>query len=416
LFMQFTVAGCGHRHDLEREFWPLRRQGCPHHFRLRAGELTGTSADTNPGYHRAALADHDKTGEQKVTMRIVLGIESSCDETAVALVREDRTILSQALATQRTDHAPYGGVVPEIAARAHLSQIDHLYTQALADASLTIEDVDAIAVTAGPGLIGGVIVGAMFAKALAAAAHKPLIALNHLEGHALTVRLTHAVAFPYFLLLISGGHCQQLIVRGVGDYVRLGGTRDDALGEAFDKCAKMLGLPYPGGPALEAVAREGDPHRYILPLPLMGDGGCDFSFSGLKTAVRLLIEKETAQTGSLSPQSRADIAASFQATVVRILHERVGNALAIAQRDYALTAFAIAGGVAANQTIGAGLREIAEWHALPLVVAPPALCTDNGVMIAWAGMERLKLGYIDTLQFEPRARWPLAETHFISGG
>ena len=342
-------------------------------------------------------------------MTIVLGIESSCDETAVALVRDDRVVLSQALSSQQADHAPYGGVVPEIAARAHLAQIDRLYTKALADANLSITDVDAIAVTAGPGLIGGVIVGVMLGKALAAAAGKPLIAVNHLEGHALTVRLTDAVAFPYFLLLISGGHCQQLIVRGVGDYVRLGTTRDDALGEAFDKCAKMLGLPYPGGPALEAAAKQGDGRAYKFPRPMVGDGGCDFSFSGLKTAVRLTIEKEITREGSLTPKIIADVAASFQAAIVDVLKERVGNALAVAKKDYAITAFAIAGGVAANQAIGAGLRGLAASHGVPLIVAPPALCTDNAAMIAWAGMERFQLGLVDDLSFEPRARWPLTE-------
>ena len=342
-------------------------------------------------------------------MKIVLGIESSCDETAVALVREDRTILSQALATQTQDHAPFGGVVPEIAARAHLAQIDRLYRKTLADANLTIDQVDAIAVTSGPGLIGGVIVGLMLAKAVAAAANKPLVAVNHLEGHALTVRLTHDVEFPYFLLLISGGHCQQLVVRGVGDYIRLGGTKDDALGEAFDKCAKMLGLPYPGGPHLEKAARNGNPKAYHLPRPMVGTEGCDFSFSGLKTAVRLLIEKEVARAGSLTPEIIADIAASFEAAVLDVLQDRVGRALELAQRDYPITALAVAGGVAANQAIGSHLRALAQAHGVPLVVAPPALCTDNGVMIAWAGMERYLRGVTDDLSTQPRARWPLVE-------
>jgi N6-L-threonylcarbamoyladenine synthase len=342
-------------------------------------------------------------------MRIVLGIESSCDETAVALVREDRTVLAQALATQQSEHAPYGGVVPEIAARAHLAHIDRLYVQALQEANLTIAQVDAVAVTSGPGLIGGVIVGLMFGKAVAAAAKKPLIAVNHLEGHALTVRLTHATPFPYYLLLISGGHCQQLVVRGVGDYVRLGATKDDALGEAFDKCAKMLGLPYPGGPALEQAATRGDPRAYAFPRPMMGTEGCDFSFSGLKTAVRLCIEKEVARAGGLTPKIVADVAASFQAAVLDVLAERVGKALAVAMRDYPITAVAVAGGVAANQAIGGGLQALAQAHGLPLVVAPPNLCTDNAVMIAWTGMERLQRGAIDALTVAPRARWPLTE-------
>lgn len=341
-------------------------------------------------------------------MRIVLGIESSCDETAVALVREDGQVLAHALATQRDEHAPYGGVVPEIAARAHLTQIDRLYTRAMSESGLTLDAVDAIAVTTGPGLIGGVIVGVMFAKALAAAANKPLISINHLEGHALTVRLTHSVAFPYYLLLISGGHCQQLVVCGVGDYVRLGATKDDALGEAFDKCAKMLGLSYPGGPALERAAREGRA-RYPLPRPMVGTEGCDFSFSGLKTAVRLLIEQEVAAAGSITPEILSDVAASFEAAVLDVLRERVGRGLEMAKSHGAMTSLAVAGGVAANQAIKGSLTELATAQRLPLVVAPPALCTDNAVMIAWAGMERLKLGVTDALSVAPRARWPLTE-------
>lgn len=345
---------------------------------------------------------------------IVLGIESSCDETAIALVREDGAVLAHALASQREEHAPYGGVVPEIAARAHLAQVDRLYTKVMQESGQNIEAVDAIAVTAGPGLIGGVIVGVMLAKAIAAATNKPLIAVNHLEGHALTVRLTHQVQFPYFLLLISGGHCQQLIVRGVGDYVRLGGTKDDALGEAYDKCAKMLGLPYPGGPALEALARQGNPEAYALPRPLSGTAGYDFSFSGLKTAVRLLIEREAA-AGNLNTTTRADIAASFQQAVLDVLYERVGRALEAACRDYPITALAVAGGVAANQAIGSHLKLLAAEQNLPLAVAPPALCTDNGIMIAWAGMERLRLGARDDLSLQPRARWPLTELLPLAG-
>jgi len=340
-------------------------------------------------------------------MRIVLGIESSCDETAIALVREDRTVLAQAIASQTSEHAAYGGVVPEIAARAHLAQIDRLYLQVMRDAGVSLAQVDAVAATTGPGLIGGVIVGAMFGKALAAAASKPFIAVNHLEGHALTVRLTDAVAFPYLLLLVSGGHCQILIAHGVGHYERLGGTKDDALGEAFDKCAKMMGLGYPGGPAMERVAIQGTP-RFALPRPLMGSEGCDFSFSGLKTAVRLLIEKETAQ-GPLHNALIADIAASFQAAVVAVLRDRVARALDMAQARVKLSTLAVAGGVAANQAIGHCLRALATEAGLSLAVAPPALCTDNAAMIAWAGMERLQLGLVDGLDVSPRARWPLSE-------
>lgn len=341
-------------------------------------------------------------------MRIVLGIESSCDETAVALVREDGTILSQALASQTTEHAPYGGVVPEIAARAHLAQIDRLYAQAMSDAGMELAQVDAIAATTGPGLIGGVIVGAMFAKSLAAAAEKPFVAVNHLEGHALTVRLVEDVAFPYFLLLVSGGHCQMLVVRGVGQYELIGTTRDDALGEAFDKTAKMLGLPYPGGPALEKAARLGTP-RFALPRPMKGTEHADFSFSGLKTAVRLLIEQETAKA-PLDDALVQDVAASFEAAILEVLRDRVAQGLALAQaRCPGLTALAVAGGVAANQALRAALSEVAQAHGLPLMVAPPALCTDNAAMIAWAGMERFRLGRTDALSTEPRARWPLAE-------
>ncbi len=339
-------------------------------------------------------------------MRVVLGIESSCDETAIALVREDRTVLAQALATQR-EHEAYGGVVPEIAARAHLAQIDRLYAQAMREAGVTLNEVDAIAATTGPGLIGGVIVGAMFGKALAAAAGKPFIAVNHLEGHALTLRLTHATAFPYFLLLVSGGHCQMLIVHGVGNYERLGGTKDDALGEAFDKCAKMMGLGYPGGPAMERAAALGTA-RFPLPRPMMGSEGFDFSFSGLKTAVRLRIEQEL-KTQPLTEALINDIAASFQKVVVEVVADRVGGALAEAKRRAPITALAVAGGVAANKAIAAGLQGLAAQHEVPLVVAPPALCTDNAAMIAWAGMERLLQGRHDPLTTEPRARWPLTE-------
>ena len=341
-------------------------------------------------------------------MTVILGIESSCDETAIAIVTEQKTILSHALISQHREHAAYGGVVPEIAARSHLTHIDGLYRRALQEANCTLKDISAIAVTAGPGLIGGVMVGVMFAKALAASAKKPLIAVNHLEGHALTVRLTHEVAFPYFLLLVSGGHCQMLMVHGVGDYELLGTTRDDALGEAFDKCAKLLGLPYPGGPAIEQAARRGNAKRYPLPMPMQGAPHHDFSFSGLKTAVRLLVEKEVAKEGNLSERVIADVAASFQHTVIGILKERLSGALREAAVRTPFTALAVAGGVAANEAIRDGLLALASDYSVPLVVAPAALCTDNAAMIAWAGIERFRLGFTDTLNFEPKARWPLA--------
>ncbi len=347
-------------------------------------------------------------------MRIVLGIESSCDETAVALVREDGHVLAQALASQLEEHRAYGGVVPEIAARAHLQQISALHARAMRESGVTLGEVDAIAATTGPGLIGGVIVGAMFAKALAAASDKPWLAINHLEGHALTVRLTHQAQFPYALLLISGGHCQILTVHGVGHYQVLGGTRDDALGEAFDKCAKMLGLPYPGGPALERAALSGNPTRFAFPRPMVGHEGYAMSFSGLKTAVRLAIAEAVAQNGALTEALVQDVAASFQAAVCDVLEERVGKALAHACALAPITALAVAGGVAANQAIHRRLQQVAAARALPLLVAPPALCTDNAVMIAWAGMERLKLGVRDGLDTQPRARWPLAELTLAS--
>ncbi|MBN8543448.1 MAG: tRNA (adenosine(37)-N6)-threonylcarbamoyltransferase complex transferase subunit TsaD [Alphaproteobacteria bacterium] len=329
----------------------------------------------------------------------VLGIESSCDETAVALVRSDKTVLSHALASQYDEHAAYGGVVPEIAARAHLAHIDALVVKACADANLSLHDIDAVAATTGPGLIGGVIVGAMVGKAIAAATGKPFIAINHLEAHALTARLSEEVEFPYGLLLVSGGHCQILLVKGVGDYEQLGATRDDALGEAFDKCAKMLGLPYPGGPALEQAALNGKP-IISLPRPMLGTNGCDFSFSGLKTAVRLAIEAADNRDAVFI----ANMAASFQQTVASVLHDRLSNALAMMPHVKGLV---VAGGVAANQYLRGQIAKTLAPHNVALHVPPMALCTDNAVMVAWAGVERYALGKFDRLDTEPKARWPL---------
>lgn len=329
----------------------------------------------------------------------VLGIESSCDETAVSIVRSDKTILSHALASQFDEHAAYGGVVPEIAARAHLTHIDALVVQACEEAGMQLSEVDAVAATTGPGLIGGVIVGAMVAKAIAASTGKPFIAINHLEAHALTARLTEEVAFPYGLLLVSGGHCQILKVVGVGHYEQLGSTRDDALGEAFDKCAKMMGLPYPGGPALEKAAQNGTA-RITLPRPMIGTDSCDFSFSGLKTAVRLAIEAAPA----IDEQFIADMAASFQAAVGDVLHDRLNHAIAMMP---GIKGFVVAGGVAANQYLRGRIAQTLTPHALSLHVPPMALCTDNAVMVAWAGVERYKLGMFDSLATEPKARWPL---------
>lgn len=338
-------------------------------------------------------------------MRIVLGIESSCDETAAAIVREDGHVLAHALASQFDDHAAYGGVVPEIAARAHLQALHHVLGECVNGAGVTLQDVDAIAATTGPGLIGGVMVGAMAAKAMALSLNKPFISINHLEAHALVVRQSDPVAFPYLLLLVSGGHCQIILVANIGDYRVLGRTRDDALGEAFDKCAKMMGLGYPGGPAIEQAAKSGDAHAIAFPRPFMGTVHADFSFSGLKTAVRHHIETLTKQA-PLRDADIANIAASFQRAAIESVEDRLKQALHALGGNVPQT-LVVAGGVAANQALRTRLSALCERHAMRFAVAPPALCTDNGVMIAWAGMERLRLGIHDALDAEIRARWPL---------
>ena len=335
-------------------------------------------------------------------MRVVLGIESSCDETAAALVREDRTVLAQRIASQDEEHRPYGGVVPEIAARAHAERLAPLIAATLVDAGMTLADVDAVAATAGPGLIGGVMVGLVSAKALAMASDKPLIAVNHLEGHALSPRLADAsLAYPYLLLLVSGGHCQLLEVQGLGRYRRLATTIDDALGEAFDKTAKILGLGYPGGPAIERLARDGDAKKVRLPRPLLGSEEPHFSFAGLKSAVM-----RAKQGQGDDDYSDADIAASFQQAALDCVIDRSRRALAAAGD---MTALVVAGGVAANQTIRAGLEKLAAEHGLPFVAPPLALCTDNAAMIGWAGMERLMSHDFapDPLNIAARPRWPL---------
>jgi N6-L-threonylcarbamoyladenine synthase len=335
---------------------------------------------------------------------IVLGLESSCDETAAAVVRDDRTILADAVLSQLDDHRPFGGVVPEIAARAHLQHLDRLIGEALNRAGLTLDRVDAIAASAGPGLIGGLMVATTTGKALAMALDKPFIAVNHLEGHALTARLTDGVAFPYLLLLVSGGHCQLLAVEGVGQYRRLGATIDDAAGEAFDKAARLLGLGYPGGPAIERAAKTGDATRFTLPRPLLGKPGCDFSFSGLKNALRLLVGK----LGTLSDQDRADVAATFQTAVANHLAERTARGMDVfADFHPEARTLVIAGGVAANTALRAVLAATAAKKGFSLIVPPVRLCTDNGAMIAWAGLERLRLNLTDGLDFAPRPRWPL---------
>ncbi len=330
-------------------------------------------------------------------MTIILGIESSCDETAAALVTSDRMVLSHRLAGQEAEHRPFGGVVPEIAARAHVEALAPLIEGALVDAGMRLADVDAIAATAGPGLIGGVMVGLVTAKALCHAASKPLIAVNHLEGHALSPRLADpALRYPYLLLLVSGGHCQLLLISGVGQHQRLATTIDDAAGEAFDKTAKLLGLGFPGGPAVEAAAAVGNAGAVPLPRPLLGSIEPHFSFAGLKSAVL-----RARDSGVHSAQ---DIAASFQQAVVDCLIDRTRRALELAPEA---TALVVAGGVAANGAIRAALEALASANGLPFVAPPQWLCTDNAAMIGWAGVERFEAGLFDGLDFEARPRWPL---------
>lgn len=343
---------------------------------------------------------------------LVLGIETTCDETAASVVRVGSdgrgAILSNVVRSQIEEHAPYGGVVPEIAARAHVEIVDRVTAQALREAGIAAGELDAIAAAGGPGLVGGVLVGLTTAKAMALVLGKPLVAVNHLEAHALTARLTDDVAFPYLLLLVSGGHTQLLAVKGVGDYAKLGTTIDDAIGEAFDKVAKLLGLAYPGGPEVERRARTGDARRFAFPRPLTGRPEPDFSLSGLKTAVRLKVEDLRDATGTLTDQDVADICASFQAAVADMVADRCKVAIRLfRERHGAPTALVVAGGVGANQTLKAVLQKTADAAGLPLVVPPPKLCTDNGAMIAWAGAERLKSGLSDPLDIAPRARWPL---------
>jgi N6-L-threonylcarbamoyladenine synthase len=342
---------------------------------------------------------------------IVLGLETSCDETAAAIVRGfppgPGEILSNVMFSQVAAHRPYGGVVPEIAARAHVELLDGVIARALDEAGIGLADVDAVAATAGPGLIGGVMVGLVSAKALALACGKPLIAVNHLEAHALSARLSSGTEFPFLLLLISGGHCQLMAAEGVGAFRLYGATIDDAVGEAFDKTAKLLGLPYPGGPEIERLARQGRAKRFALPRPMIGREGADFSFSGLKTAVRQIVRGNM----PLTDQDKADLAASFQAAVVDVLIDRVRAAMQQFRTSFTdindQLNFVAAGGVAANGPIRQGLATLASEEGFVLSLAPPALCTDNGAMVAWAGLERLALGVSDPLDAAPRARWPL---------
>jgi N6-L-threonylcarbamoyladenine synthase len=347
---------------------------------------------------------------------IVLGIETTCDETAAAVVErfEDGRgrILSDIVLSQVSEHAAYGGVVPEIAARAHVEVLDTIIAKAMAQAGCKYGGLDVIAAAAGPGLIGGVIVGLTTAKAIALVTNKPLIAVNHLEAHALTARLTDNIPFPYCLFLASGGHTQIVAVRGVGDYVRLGTTQDDAIGEAFDKTAKLLGLGYPGGPHVEKEAAGGDATRFALPRPMHGRKNPDFSLSGLKTALRLEAEK----IAPLSDQDVADLCAGFQQAIVDVVYDRLRAGLLLFRARFgAPTALVAAGGVAANLAIRKVLNRLAFEVGSTLVAPPLELCTDNGAMIAWAGCERLALGLTDSLDAAPRARWPLDEVAAAEG-
>ena len=341
---------------------------------------------------------------------LVLGIETTCDETAAAIVERQQDgrgrILSNIVLSQTSEHAAFGGVVPEIAARAHVEVLDRIISKALTEACCAFENIDGVAAAAGPGLIGGVIVGLTTAKAISLVGEIPLMAVNHLEAHALTARLTDNIPFPYCLFLASGGHTQIVAVRGVGDYVLLGNTVDDAIGEAFDKTAKLLGLGYPGGPQVENEAEHGNPDRFDLPRPMHGRRDANFSLSGLKTALRLEAEK----IAPLSDQDVADLCAAFQQAVVDVVEDRIRLGLKLFHESHgAPTALVAAGGVAANQAIREVLHRLAFEVGIALVAPPPALCTDNGAMIAWAGAERLALGLTDGLDVMPRARWPLED-------
>ena len=340
----------------------------------------------------------------------VLGIESSCDETAAAVLDESGHVLADSVLSQESEHAPYGGVVPEIAARAHLAILPEQVKRVMQRAGVGFAELGGVAASGGPGLIGGLIVGSQFAKGIALAHRLPYVAVNHLEAHALTARLPGLVpggaAFPYLLLLVSGGHCQCVAVEGVGRHVLLGGTMDDAAGEAFDKVAKLLGLGWPGGPALEALAAGGDPRRHAFPRPLLGRPGCDFSFSGLKTAVAQEVARHA--PGALATQAAADIAASFQRAVAEVLADRASHAMAMMRaRAPRVGLLVAAGGVAANGVVRAAQAAAAEAAGFALIAPPVRLCTDNAVMVAWTAIERLRLGLADDLDFAPRPRWPL---------
>ncbi len=354
--------------------------------------------------------DHDKP-------ILVLGIETTCDETAAAVVERQADgsgrILSNVVRSQIEEHARFGGVVPEIAARAHVDLLDGIIDRAMKDAGVGYQQLSGVAAAAGPGLIGGVIVGLTTAKAIAMVHNTPLIAVNHLEAHALTPRLTCSLAFPYCLFLASGGHTQIVAVSGVGEYVRLGTTVDDAMGEAFDKVAKMLGLPYPGGPQVERAAKGGDPARFAFPRPMLGRADANFSLSGLKTAVR----NEASRLSPMEPRDVSDLCASFQAAVLESTADRLSVGLKLFAEIFGpARALVAAGGVAANRAIRGALQDVAAKAETTLIIPPPALCTDNGAMIAWAGAERLALGMSDTMDAPPRARWLLDANASVPAG
>ncbi len=335
---------------------------------------------------------------------LALGIETSCDESAVAIVDDNRNVLSHKLISQFEAHQPYGGIVPEIAARAHLEHIDRLILQSLDEANVDLKQIDVFAATAGPGLIGGLIVGVMTAKTLASMFSKPFIAVNHLEAHALTVRFTNTIEFPFLLLLVSGGHCQLLIVEGVGKYKCIGNSLDDAAGECFDKVAQMLNLEMPGGPSIQEFAKLGDSQRFSFPKPLKKRGGCDFSFSGLKTEVKNTINY--IQEKGASEQDLKDLAASTQEAIINHLIERTKNFL-VSNESQSIKSLVLSGGVASNELLRSSLNKIILSKKMDFYVPPVELCTDNGIMVAWAGLERYRLGLSDPLSFKPKPRWPL---------
>jgi N6-L-threonylcarbamoyladenine synthase len=349
-------------------------------------------------------------------MKPVLGIETSCDETAAAVLDGEGRILAEAVLNQQAEHAPFGGVVPEIAARTHLRYLSEQVRRTMTQAGIGFRDLGGVAATTGPGLIGGLIVGCQFGKGIALANRLPFVAVNHLEAHALTARLPGLVdggaPFPYLLLLLSGGHSQCVAVTGVGRHVLLGGTVDDAAGEAFDKVAKLLGLEWPGGPALERIATKGDPASHLFPRPMMRRPGCELSFSGLKTAVAQTARRLGAD---LTDGQRADIAASFQRAVVDVLADRAAHAMEMMRERFVADLIVVAGGVASNASIRAGLAEAAQLRGFRLIAPPVRLCSDNAVMVAWTGIERLRRGICDELDFNARPRWPLDTLEAISG-